>query len=134
MGFGINGNFVYTLYINKSHYEKDKQDRSCITGDNLCTDRRQHLPRWLFLPRTSKSARRNCKQELLKQEKGNCLPQRIAKSVTEPLLKEGKAWVCKRLGLFLCPSVYDDPDHINNVWLKNILNIYRIYEETIVPC
>ena len=104
MGFGINGNFVYTLYINKSHYEEDKQNWSCITGDNLCTDRRQHLPRWFILPCTSKSSRRNCKQELLKQEKGNRLPQRIEKRVTELLPTEVKAWVCKRLGLFYVPQ------------------------------
>jgi hypothetical protein len=105
MEFGINGNFVYTLYINKSHYEEDKQNWSCITGDNLCADRRQHLPRWLFLPRTSKSSGRDCKQEFLKQEKSCSIPQRIVKRVTEELPEEVKAWVCKRLGLFYAPSV-----------------------------
>jgi hypothetical protein len=105
MGFGIIKDFVYNLYINKSHYEEDKQNWSCITGDNLCTDRRQHLPRWLFLPRTSKSSGRNCEQELLKQEKGNCLPQRTTESVTVLQPEEVKTWVCKRLGLFYFPSV-----------------------------
>ena len=105
MRFGINGNFVYIITINKSHHEKDKQNWSCITGDNLCANRRQHLPRWFILPRTSKSARGNCKQELLKQEKGNCLPQRVEKRVSVLQPEEVKTWVCERLGLFYAPSV-----------------------------
>jgi hypothetical protein len=105
MGFGINGNFVYINTINKSHYEEDKQNWSCITGDNLCSDRRQHLPRWVLLSSTSKSTRANRKQELLKQEKGNCIPQRVAEGLIKILPKEVKVWVCKRLDLFYFPSV-----------------------------
>ena len=105
MEFGIEDNFVYTLYINKSDYEKDKQNWSCITGDNLCTDLGQHLPRWLFLQSTCKSSGRDCEQKLSKQKKGCSVPQRIAKRVIEELPEKGKAWVCKRLGLFYVPSV-----------------------------
>jgi hypothetical protein len=105
MEFCFVGDIVYINTINKSHYEKDKQNWSCITGNNLCTDRRQHLPRWLFLPSTSKSSRRNRKQELLKQEKGCSFPQRIENSVTDSTTEEVKTWVCERLGLFYVPSV-----------------------------
>ena len=104
MEFGIVEDLVYTLYINKSDYEKNKH-WSCNTGNYLRADLRQHLPRWVFLPCTSKSSGRDSKQKFLKQEKGCSFPQRIAKRVIEDLPEEGKAWVCKRLGLFYVPSV-----------------------------
>ena len=105
MKFGIVDELVYIIGINKSHYEKDKQNRSCITGDNLRTDCRQHLPRWLFVPCTRKSTGGNCKQEFLKQEKGSCIPQRVAEGIIELIPEEVKTWVCKRLGLFYFPTV-----------------------------
>ena len=86
MQFGISNNFVYTLYINKSNYEKDK--RLVKAGNNLRTNLRQHLPRWLFLPCTCKSSGRDSKQKFLKQEKGCGFPQRIAKRVIEDFLKK----------------------------------------------
>ena len=106
MGFGIANNFVYTLYINKSDYEKDKQNWSCNTGNYLRSDLRQHLPRWVFLPCTSKSSGRDSKQKFLKQEKGCSFPQRIAKRVIKDFLKRGQGLGVKALGpFFYVPSV-----------------------------
>jgi hypothetical protein len=105
MEFCFVGDFVYINNINKLQYEENKRNRSCITGDNLCTDCRQHLSRWIILPSTSKSTGTNSKQELLEQEKGNCIPQRVTKSVTESISENVKTWVYKRLGLFYYPSV-----------------------------
>ena len=104
MKFGFVCNFVYINVINKLHYEENKQKWSCITGDNLRADRRQHLPRWLFLPCTSKSTGTNRKQELLKQEKGNCIQEPITEFITNVLPEEVKTWMIKRLGLFYFPS------------------------------
>jgi hypothetical protein len=105
MEFGITDNFVYNLYINKSDYEKNKH-WSCNTGNYLRSDLRQHLPRWVFLPCTSKSSGRDCKQKLLKQEKGCSFPQRIAKRVIKDFLKRGQGLGVKALGpFFYVPSV-----------------------------
>lgn len=105
MKFGIVDSFVYINSINKSHYEEDKQNWSCITGNDLRSNRGQHLPRWVLIPSTREGARRNSKQELFKQEKGNRIPQRVAESVSVLQPEKVKTWVCKRLGLFLCPTV-----------------------------
>ena len=118
MEFGIVEDLVYTLYINKSDYEKDKQNWSCNTGNYLCTDLRQHLPRWLFLQSTCKSSGRDCEQKLSKQKKGCSIPQRIAKRVIEELPEEGKAWVHKRAwAFFLCHVSVIRTRMVNNVWL-----------------
>ena len=118
MGFGIANNFVYTLYINKSDYEKDKQNWSCNTGNYLRSDLRQHLPRWVFLPCTSKSSGRDCEQKLSKQKKGCSIPQRIAKRVIKDFLKRGQGLGVKALGpFFLCTVSVIRPRMGNNVWL-----------------
>jgi len=118
MGFGIANNFVYTLYINKSDYEKDKQNWSCNTGNYLRSDLRQHLPRWVFLPCTSKSSGRDSKQKFLKQEKGCSIPQRITKRVIKDFLKRGQGLGVKALGpFFLCTVSVIRPRMGNNVWL-----------------
>jgi hypothetical protein len=104
MEFCFVHNFVYINIINKIYHEKNKQEWSCITGDNLRTDCRQHLPRWLFLPCTSKSPGTNRKQELLEQEKGHSIQERTTEFVTVVIPEEVKTWMLKRLGLFYFPS------------------------------
>jgi hypothetical protein len=90
MVFGIVMDFVYINIINKLQHEEDKQKWSCITGDYLCTDRRQHLSRWLFLQSTCKSSGTDRKQELLEQEKGYRVPQSVTEFLTDVLPGEVK--------------------------------------------